>query len=76
AKGKVTLTVSPGTDGGSPITAYQYSMNGGAWRQGSSGATSFIVSHLKSKSKVHLRVRAVNAIGPSGPSASVTVKVR
>ncbi|HVB70104.1 MAG TPA: fibronectin type III domain-containing protein [Acidimicrobiales bacterium] len=76
AKGKITVTVHPGSNGGDPVTAYQYSLNGGPWRKGSSGGTRFVVSHLKSKSKVHVRVRAVNAVGPSGPSRSVTVKVK
>jgi hypothetical protein len=76
AKGKITVTVHPGSNGGDPVTSYQYSLNGGAWRRGSGGATTFTISHLKSKSRVRVRVRAVNAVGPSGPSGSVTVKVR
>ncbi len=76
SKGKVTVTVHDASNGGSPITSYQYSLNGGAWRTGSTGSGSFVVSHLKSKSKVHLRVRAVNEVGVSGSSASFTVKVR
>jgi hypothetical protein len=70
------VTVVPGSDGGSPVTAFQYSINSGAWRHGSNGAVTFKVSHLKPKSKVHVRVRALNVAGASAPSRSVTVKVR
>ncbi len=76
AKGKLTVTVKPGADGGSSITSYQYSLNGGAWKHGSSGATTFTVSHQKSKAKVRVRVRAVNSVGTSPPSPSVTVKIK
>ena len=68
--------MTPGTDGGSPITSYQYSLNGGAWKLGSNGATTFTVSHQKSKAKVRVRVRALNSVGASPPSPSVTVKIR
>lgn len=76
AKGKLTVTVTPGANGGSPITSYQYSLNGGAWKHGSDGAATFTVGHQKPGAKDHVRVRAVNAVGDSSASPSVTVKIR
>jgi len=76
AKGKVTVTVHPGANGGSPITGYQYSLNSGGWRNAPDVKSSFVITHLKSGSRVRVRVRALNAAGSSGPSVTVTVRVR
>lgn len=62
---KVTLTFSaPGSDGGSAVTSYQYSMDGGAWTAVSSGGA---VS-MGDWSKHSFQVRAVNKRGPGGVS--------
>jgi Fibronectin type III domain len=75
AKGDVTITITPpASDGGASITGYQYSVNGGPWRNAAS--TTVTVRHLRAKSKVRVRVRAVNSAGDGPPSGTATVKVK
>lgn len=64
---------APTSDGGRPITAYRYTVDGGkTWRDSPSGtATSFLIDGLTANKKYTVRVRAVNAVGVSPASAAV-----
>jgi predicted phage tail protein len=65
----VTIT-NAAANGGSPITEYQYSLNGGGWVNSSKHArTSFTVLNLKVGTTYRLAVRAVNIVG-TGPSSA------
>jgi subtilase family serine protease len=73
-----TLTLkAPSSDGGSPITRYEYSTNGGAgWTAFPARATSVKVTKLTKAKAYQVIARAVNAVGPGPASKSATVKTR
>jgi subtilase family serine protease len=73
-----SLQVSaPNDTGGSPITSYQYSINGGAtWISLAKGAKSVNVTRLIKGHSYRVIVRAVNAIGASAASAAKKVVTR
>jgi hypothetical protein len=65
------------SNGGAPITRYEYSLDGGAtWVRRTSTATSFTVSGLTNGRLYRVAVRAVNARGAGGGSAVVEVAPR
>ncbi len=69
--GNVTLTWdAPADNGGSPITAYHVSMNGGQWWNAGT-MRSYNFSGLTNGTSYTFKVRAVNAAG-NGAEASVT----
>jgi kumamolisin len=68
---------APSNTGGSPITSYQYSINGGAtWISLAKGARSVNVTRLIKSHSYRVIVRAINAIGASAPSAAKKVVTR
>lgn len=73
----VVAIVMPPDTGGSPITAYQYRIDGGAWTAfdpalASTGSPRTI-SGLTDAVEVDIEVRAVNAIG-AGPASDVKAR--
>lgn len=71
----VTITNSA-ADGGSPITQYQYSLDGGKWLDSSHrGRTTFTIEHLKAGQTYRLAVRAVNIVGMGPVSAHRSFKI-
>ena len=71
-----TLTVSftaPASNGGSAITAYQYSLNSGAWTSFSNTTSPKTISSLTVAASYSVRVRAQNAAGDS-PASTAVVK--
>jgi subtilase family serine protease len=76
--GGFTLTVkAPASNGGSAITAYQYSINGGrSWAAFAKGSTSIVVTRLAEHHSYRVYVRALNAKGASVASTSRVVVTR
>lgn len=76
ADGAITVKfVPPSRDGGSPITNYEYELNGsGTWvaLSPASTATTFTISGLTNGTPYAVVIRAKNSIGVSGDSNSVT----
>jgi titin len=70
-----TVLLAPGFDGGSPLTGYEYRLDGGPWQATGSASESIAVSGLAPASRTAIEVRAVNAAGPGAASAPVTVTV-
>lgn len=73
ASGNGAVTVAfapPADDGGSPITAYQYSIDGGrTWIDvPNPGAGEFTIYGLKNGTSVDIAVRSVNGVGPATPT--------
>ncbi len=60
---------APSSNGGSPVTHYQYSLNGRAWVTVGT-ALSFTITRLTSRVRYSLRVRAQNGVGYSPASAA------
>ncbi len=78
SKGVVTLSVTGTTpNGGSPITDYQYSINGGGWKNSPSGNSRTVrLSHLASGRTYRIKLRASNEIGQGKPSSTTVVKIK
>jgi hypothetical protein len=74
-KGGFTLIVKPpSSTGGSAITWYQYSVNGGTtWRALAKGSRSINVVKLAQGRAYRVYARALNAVGASLPSISKVV---
>ena len=82
--GRVTLNWSPGSDGGSPVTGYEYRQRGGTqetygevWTPvpnsapGGSNDDRYVVGNLTNGVPYFFQVRAVNAVGESPASNEV-----
>ena len=67
--GSLTVTVTPRSNGGSPITTYQWSLDGGqSWTSTGSPTTTFSIGGLANGTAETVLVRAVNAVAPSDAS--------
>jgi len=68
---------APTSSGGSAITSYQYSINGGkSWTPLPRGSTAIVVTKLAKDHAYRVYVRALNTHGPSIPSTSRVVVTR
>jgi hypothetical protein len=75
AEGSITVTLKAAvSNGGDPVTEYEYSLNGGAWIKAGTSST-VTIRHLKAKTLYHVRLRALNTLGAGKTSASVSVSV-
>ncbi len=72
--GSLTVAITPGFDGGSAVTSWQYRLNGGTWTSTGSLAASFTVFGLTNATSYDISVRATNAagIGAAAATASAT----
>ena len=61
-------------DGGSPLSGYQYRLDGGSWTSAETTAEPFTISGLATGRSYEVEVRAVNSagVGPASPTASAT----
>ena len=66
--GELRVQFSAPANGGSPITAYEYRLDDGAWITTSGLGTSFSITGLTNGTPRLVSVRAVNAVG-DGPSS-------
>ncbi|MGA2520345.1 MAG: fibronectin type III domain-containing protein [Acidimicrobiales bacterium] len=70
--GALGVTFTPGPNGGSTITSYQYSTDGTTWTTTGSLSSAFIITGLTNGTSYPVSVRALNIDGASPPSASVS----
>jgi hypothetical protein len=65
---------APGSNGGSPITNYEYSIDGSTWITPSPAATTspLVIPGLTNGTAYPVRIRAVNSAGPGAASNSIT----
>lgn len=74
ASGEVLLTFTPGSDGGSPITNYQYSLDGGITYSAFSPATgpidALLIRGLTNGTAYTFTVVATNGMGDSSASSA------
>jgi hypothetical protein len=72
--GEVAISFSPGTNGGSAITNYKYSLNNGsysAFSPANTGST-VVISGLTNGTTYQIKLRAVNAVGDGAESLAVS----
>lgn len=73
----ISVTFTPGADGGSPITDYEYSVDGGAWASASALTSPMAIPGVVvGSAPVTVSIRAINAIGTSPSSNLATVVVQ
>ena len=58
--------------GGSPITDYEYALDGGAWVSASTTSSPFTITGLTNGTSYNVTLRAVNAVGAGTASAAVS----
>ena len=69
---RITLAFTPGSDGGSPITDYQYSLNGETFTALSSTTSPFTLMSLLGRAVYTVRIRAQNLIGFSESTTALS----
>ncbi|MDV7202428.1 Ig-like domain-containing protein [Roseovarius sp. 10] len=76
ASGQMSLSFSaPSGSGTSPITEYQYQLDGGSWVSTSSTSTSINITGLTNGSTYSVKVRGVTSIGPGLESSALSVTI-
>ncbi len=70
--GGLGVTFASPPNGGSAITGYEYSVDGGPWTPDGSQGTSFSVGGLVNGTNYSIQVLAVNSVGDSQPSPAGT----
>jgi titin len=68
----INVTFSVASDGGSPITAIEYRLNGGAWIDAGTLSSPFAILGLDNGTPYTVEVRADNAIGAGTASEQAT----
>lgn len=74
--GHLSVAFTPGSDGGSAITAIQYQLDGGAWLDTGSLTGPFTIGGLTNGTSYDVAVRARSAIGAGEASATVSATPR
>jgi hypothetical protein len=69
---RITLSFTPGSNGGSPITDYQYSLNGETFTAMSSATSPFTIMSLLGRAVYTIRIRAQNLIGFSDSTTALS----
>jgi titin len=75
--GATSLSVDVDTDdGGAPLAAYEYRLDGGAWVSAATTAEPFTISGLVTGTAYSVQVRALNSVGAGPASAAVSATPR
>lgn len=72
---EITIAFTQSSNGGSPITNYSYSLDGGsftAFSPSTGSVTTVTITGLTNDTPYTIRLKAINAIGPSNESSPVT----
>lgn len=76
ASGQVTVSFTPGSDGGSQITNYEYSTdNGGSFAEftpETGAVSSVVITGLTNERTYDIKFRAVSAVGTGAASVNIT----
>ena len=70
------IAFTAGTSGGSPITKYQFQVDGGTWADAVGTTSPITITGLTNYASLRVRIRAVTAQGVSPASATVGVRPR
>ncbi|MDX6244581.1 MAG: hypothetical protein QOE76_2304, partial [Frankiales bacterium] len=68
----LSLAFTAGSAGSSPITGYQYQLNGGAWQSTASTTSPLVLSGLTNGTAYTVTLRAVSAVGTGALSGTLT----
>ena len=68
----VTLAFTAGSAGSSPITGYDYQLNGGVWNSAGSTTSPLTISGLTNGTSYTVALRATSAAGAGDPSTTLT----
>lgn len=72
--GQATISFTPGADGGSPITSYEYSVNAGSsWTSTGVFTSPVTITGLTNGTAANILLRGVNALGNGTASSAVSV---
>ncbi|CAB4950098.1 MAG: hypothetical protein F2837_09110 [Actinobacteria bacterium] len=74
--GSASISFTAGSDGGSPITKYQYMVDNGSWTDAVETSSPITVTGLSNYTNHRISLRAVNAVGASRMSAALKVRPR
>ena len=74
--GSVSISFTPGANGGSAITKYQYRVGSGAWTDAVGTTSPITVTGLTNGIANSVRLRAVNSVGAGAASSPVSVTPR
>jgi len=69
--GQTSIAFIPGSDNGSPITDYEYSLDGGPWASAGVTSSPVVVTGLINGTPYSVKVRAVNLAGSGAESLAV-----
>jgi len=69
---QISIAFIPGSNGGPSITDYEYSLNGGAYTSARRTASPVVITGLTNGNLYSVTLKAVNRIGSSSPSSSVS----
>lgn len=72
--GTVSLEVTPGFDGGTPVTHYEYRIGSGDWVSAGDTSSPIVIGGLDDATSYTVAVRAVNSSGAGIASDPVTVR--
>ncbi len=70
--GALGVSFTPASNGGSAVTAYEYSVDGSTWTATGSLSPTFTIANLTDGTSYPVEVRADNALGDSLPSPAVS----
>lgn len=71
--GRLTVSFAvPSSDGGEPITDYEYSRNSGSWTSAGTTSSPFTITGLADGTTHSIRLRARNVVGAGTASAAVS----
>ena len=69
---RLTIAFTAGATGGSAITDYEYSLNGGAYRSAGTTASPFTITGLSGRTSYSVTLKARNSLGLGSASTSIS----
>jgi alpha-tubulin suppressor-like RCC1 family protein len=70
--GYLSVGFTPGSDGGSLVLDFEFSLNGGEWVSAGTTESPVVITGVANGTSYSVRLRAVNAAGPGAESAEET----
>jgi hypothetical protein len=70
---QVSVSFTAPSNGGSPITNYEYKLNSGSWISAATTSSPIVITGLTNYASYSIAIRAVNAIGAGAEAAVATL---